>query len=730
MYQTLNSAIAEKLRLEAQHQVRPSPIPTRDEPLNDLHSLLAGNLRRPELASNWHPGLNLGLLPPELQLSLLSTQLMQANSDPRLALFNQRDRLAEKKLEESRSSKPAEAIGSQLSRHSSAVISPKAKRSGESAGFSNLHSNSSGNANKLIKNTTTNQISEKIKPTIQKDSKNNFPTHKEPELIIIDDSEESEGTNETDKKPNNGVKEVPKESQSFKKLPSTENSKTDNLQQLKNENSSGKAPLLKKPGTAKVSYDEKINHLQNIEVGPSKSLEPSHSAGSHTRPHNDIPNRMAANPHPYYGYLPSEYAGLPMTGFPDPLAGYGQLNPTQLLALQMLSQNMGRNYLEDMLMQQYLLKRMAQYAAWPQVNPLAGSMEPATKVETHETEKAKQFAFVTAKENKEVIEKNKKNVIQIIDDNGEPTEINEASSGQMTLVEKRLCGENKVQKKIFQIKTNRPAAKKQESTDDSRKLRSQNAVAETVKQEKISMSALIPKALRKTRSSCAKEAEAKAKGEESMEGNLELKQQQQKKVTRASARAQGSLVASTIAEIQLKKGRQKNKLQIMAEERDKLFNDFKEEKQEEEEEEEYAPLCDAPDYFNTKKRLKPVKTGDRYQAVIPPLAVNQVNVVQPRKFKSVWKPDSIGDEKVQEFLSTAKQILGLDTYHEDFLLRLLSKDNMDCEKLLNILQTNQEYFVNLFKLKRSFNPLKRALQVSQLLQQQSGNSTPPNRAFI
>ena len=709
MHQTLKSSALDRLRTEALYQIHPS-VPTLDGLQTDLQSMLLANLKRPESLGTWAPTFNPALL-AELQLARGSNPYAQAKS---MTLADSKDRLSGKLYEEMTTNSIGGASDHSILRHRTSSTVQQPKNLGNLVSSQNLPGNSSQNANNSIKNSPNKQKSDKIEIHPQKELKNNVSTNKKTELIVIDEDPEEEVIVVPQRKDESRGGST---TQAAKKdLPSHQVKATADVINSESSSNSKPAPV-KKPENTRSIYEEKIQKL--LKEQNASLLESSHGLSSTPAVVNELQNRISVNPLGYGSTLPLDYAaqlaqlsqfGLGIPSYPAAMQRSGGTDLGSLLALQALAQNMQAQssfsngltagYLEKTLLYQQQvqqMQRMAQLANLSLTNPLLG-VNGSAHAESQEQEKAKQFAFVREKESKIVAEKSTtKESIQIIDLEDED-DLEESSEGAQT--EKRQCGDNKTAKKVFQIVKSGPQSKKQEKKhSETLTPNSSNHI----EKQKVIVNKL---ALKKTRSSQSKELEVNSAEMSSLDENLG----QQKKKT----------IVSTRSVTQALQGRRKNKLQLMAEERENFAKELKDltvkhveelASQGEDSEEEYASLCDYP---NPLKRIKPIRVGSNYQTVIPHLELNHREEMKPRKFKSVWNPSKLGDEKVSEFLSAVKAILKIETYHEDFLLRLLSKNHMDCEKTLNTIETNADYFANLFKLKRSYNHLRKSPRFDQL----------------
>lgn len=176
------------------------------------------------------------------------------------------------------------------------------------------------------------------------------------------------------------------------------------------------------------------------------------------------------------------------------------------------------------------------------------------------------------------------------------------------------------------------------------------------------------------------------------------------------------ILSSYLTERPLKPRRRKNKLQVIAEERDKLLEEYKVLEKLKNEAEKEAQANDGELYyepngsplgseysFRTKEKNKIQKTsarakvGKNYQAVVPEFQLS--NPERTRKFKKIWNPDEIDNSFPQDFVDKAGAILEIDWCRQDFLFRLLKHNDMNVETTLDILSTNKDYFANLFKSK-------------------------------
>ena len=213
----------------------------------------------------------------------------------------------------------------------------------------------------------------------------------------------------------------------------------------------------------------------------------------------------------------------------------------------------------------------------------------------------------------------------------------------------------------------------------------------------------------------------------SLQGNLS----QTRRSTRATVKLQESPVKISIpVQSVVKKERQKNKLQLKTDEKEdvKKYSKYlsrsnkkeplqldnaeegegeqQQEEEEEKEEEEYACLSD---FSASLKKIKQTRVGLQHQATIPESVAIRSSMPAPRKFKRVWSPDALETEKLSEFFNTVRLVLFSATYHEDFLIRLLTVNQMDCDKTLDIIKSNKEYFANLFKQRGSYTYVPKLL---------------------
>lgn len=209
-----------------------------------------------------------------------------------------------------------------------------------------------------------------------------------------------------------------------------------------------------------------------------------------------------------------------------------------------------------------------------------------------------------------------------------------------------------------------------------------------------------------------------------LDGNLGLPKKKLKQIPKKQQIT--PILSSYLSERAAPRLRRKNRLQMMTDERDHLVNEFKTLENindDDEMDEETNELgMDSPfgsDYGSNRvtRRLvnvgkKKTRVGKTHQAAIPELELNHARGLQPRRFKCVWNPDDLNEGKLDEFMSSVKNVLNSEHFHQDFIVRLLKKNNLDCEKTISILETNGDFFSAMFKITKHALPSagRKALQ--------------------
>lgn len=163
-------------------------------------------------------------------------------------------------------------------------------------------------------------------------------------------------------------------------------------------------------------------------------------------------------------------------------------------------------------------------------------------------------------------------------------------------------------------------------------------------------------------------------------------------------------VMSSFYNDKLFKPRRRNKMQIIAEERDKLLQQWKELGKKIGEEEGVGGGADEVGLMSDGgKTSKPassnkVKIGKNHQAVVPEFRPRKAEPT--RRFKNVWKPTDIKEEEFENYAEAVELVLDTEWCRQDFLARFLRLNKLDSQMALDVINSNKEYFSNLVSSKQ------------------------------